>query len=95
MSIFPLVPINHVSVPAGPDGQHHHRARLHELPAGAGGRAQGPRPHRGRGAGGGAARSHAVSPGQVQTCIYVLLYTKYFLIVWQADQAARLEVQVR
>ena len=94
MSIFPLVPINH-RAGAGPDGQHHHRARLHELPAGAGGRAQGPRPHRGRGAGGGAPRSHAVPPGQVQTRIYFLLHTKYFLIVWQADQAARLEVQVR
>ena len=26
---------------------------------------------------------------------FILLHTKYFLIVWQADQAARLEVQVR
>ena len=73
---FPWFPL--ITVPAGPDGQHHHRARLHELPAGAGGRAQGPRPHRGRGAGGGAARSHAVPPGQVQTRIYLASYQIFF-----------------
>ena len=61
---------------SGPDGQHQHRSRIHQLPPGAGDGEEGRQSLRGGGAGGGEAGRHPVPQGpphqaagpQVQVC---------------------------